>query len=294
MTGGHIHHHNNERRVAWAAAITGLFMLGEIAGGILSGSLALLADAGHMFADFVALAMAWAAFRIARRPANWRHSFGFDRFQILVAFINGLSLFAIAGWIIFEAAARFSAPHEIMGETMLAVAVAGLAVNIAAFAILTGADRENLNVRAAAVHVMGDLLGSAAAIIAAIVIVLTGWVAADPLLSLLVALIILRSAWLIVKKSGHILLEGAPDGLDSRTVAEDLAGHIPEIAEIHHVHAWSITQERPMMTLHARLSLPAGAPAARSSEIVAAIKHRLAERFGVTHATVELEHDDEC
>jgi len=294
MTGGHIHHHNNERRVAWAAAITGLFMLGEIAGGILSGSLALLADAGHMFADFVALAMAWAAFRIARRPANWRHSFGFDRFQILVAFINGLSLFAIAGWIIFEAAARFSAPHEIMGETMLAVAVAGLAVNIAAFAILTGADRENLNVRAAAVHVMGDLLGSAAAIIAAIVIVLTDWVAADPLLSLLVALIILRSAWLIVKKSGHILLEGAPDGLDSRTVAEDLAGHIPEIAEIHHVHAWSITQERPMMTLHARLSLPAGAPAARSSEIVAAIKHRLAERFGVTHATVELEHDDEC
>ena len=294
MTGGHIHHHNNERRVAWAAAITGLFMLGEIAGGILSGSLALLADAGHMFADFVALAMAWAAFRIARQPANWRHSFGFDRFQILVAFINGLSLFAIAGWIIFEAAARFSAPHEIMGETMLAVAVAGLAVNIAAFAILTGADRENLNVRAAAVHVMGDLLGSAAAIIAAIVIVLTGWVAADPLLSLLVALIILRSAWLIVKKSGHILLEGAPDGLDSRTVAEDLAGHIPEIAEIHHVHAWSITQERPMMTLHARLSLPAGAPAARSSEIVAAIKHRLAERFGVTHATVELEHDDEC
>ena len=146
MADRHAHHHINERRVAWAAVLTGLFMLGEIAGGIISGSLALLADAGHMFADFMALAMAWAAFRVARRATDWRHSFGFDRFQILVAFVNGLSLFAIAGWIIYEAIGRLRVPHEILGDTMLAVAVVGLVVNIAAFVILAGADRENLNI----------------------------------------------------------------------------------------------------------------------------------------------------
>ena len=294
MTGGHAHSHNNERRVAWAALLTGLFMLGEIAGGIISGSLALLADAGHMLADFIALAMAWAAFRAARRASDWRHSFGFDRFQILVAFVNGLSLFAIAGWIIFEAIGRLRAPHEILGETMLAVAAVGLAVNIAAFVILSGAERENLNIRVAAIHVMGDLLGSAAAILAALVILLTGWLPADPILSLLVALLILRSAWLVVKKSGHILLEGAPEGLDTQTVAADLMSHIPEIDTVHHVHAWSITQERPMMTLHARIAskpAAAGAPAI-AGEVVGAIKSRLKARFGVTHATVEIEYGD--
>ena len=269
-------------------------MLGEIAGGIISGSLALLADAGHMLANFIALAMAWAAFRAARRASDWRHSFGFDRFQILVAFVNGLSLFAIAGWIIFETIGRLRAPHEILGETMLAVAAVGLAVNIAAFVILSGAERENLNIRAAAIHVMGDLLGSAAAILAALVILLTGWLPADPILSLLVALLILRSAWLVVKKSGHILLEGAPEGLDTQTVAADLMSHIPEIDTVHHVHAWSITQERPMMTLHARIaSKPAAADApAIAGEVVGAIKSRLKARFGVTHATVEIEYGD--
>ncbi len=292
MTERHAHHHNNERRVAWAALLTGLFMLAEIAGGFISGSLALLADAGHMLADFIALAMAWAAFRVARRRADWRHSFGFDRFQILVAFVNGLSLFAIAGWIIYEAIGRLFEPNEILGDTMLAIALAGLLVNIAAFVILAGADRENLNIRAAAIHVIGDLLGSAAAILAAIVILLTDWLPADPILSLLVALLILRSAWSVVRKSAHILLEGAPDGLDSQTVAADLMAHIPEIEGVHHVHAWSITQERPMMTLHARIAAAPHLSSARGSEVVAAIKTRLAERFGVTHATVEIEPGD--
>ena len=292
MTERHAHHHNNERRVAWAALLTGLFMLAEIAGGFISGSLALLADAGHMLADFIALAMAWAAFRIARRAPDWRHSFGFDRFQILVAFVNGLSLFAIAGWIIYEAIGRLFEPNEILGDTMLAIALAGLLVNIAAFVILAGADRENLNIRAAAIHVIGDLLGSAAAILAAIVILLTDWLPADPILSLLVALLILRSAWSVVRKSAHILLQGAPDGLDSQTVAADLMAHIPEIEGVHHVHAWSITQERPMMTLHARIAAAPHLSPARGSEVVAAIKTRLAERFGATHATVEIEPGD--
>jgi cobalt-zinc-cadmium efflux system protein len=267
-------------------------MLAEIAGGILSGSLALLADAGHMFADFMALAMAWVAFRMARRPANWRFSFGFDRFQILVAFVNGLSLFAIAGWIFYEAALRLIAPHDVLGGTMLGVAVAGLGVNIICFLILAGAERDNLNIRAAAIHVMGDLLGSAAAILAALIILLTDWMLADPLLSILVALLILRSAWGVVKKAGHILLEGAPEGLDSETVAADLVAHIEAVIAVHHVHTWSITQERPMMTLHARLAAHPNTSAKQSADIVAAIKARLRDRFGVAHTTVEIEIDD--
>jgi cobalt-zinc-cadmium efflux system protein len=292
MASAHGHHHNNERRVGWAALLTGVFMLAEIAGGILSGSLALLADAGHMFADFMALAMAWVAFRMARRPANWRFSFGFDRFQILVAFVNGLSLFAIAGWIFYESALRLIAPHDVLGGTMLGVAVAGLGVNIICFLILAGAERDNLNIRAAAIHVMGDLLGSAAAILAALIILLTDWMLADPLLSLLVAVLILKSAWGVVKKAGHILLEGAPEGLDSETVAADLVTNIEAVIAVHHVHTWSITQERPMMTLHARLAAHSNTSAKQSADTVAAIKARLAERFGVTHTTVEIEIGD--
>jgi cobalt-zinc-cadmium efflux system protein len=175
---------------------------------------------------------------------------------------------------------------------MLAIAIAGLIVNVAALAVLAGAERDNLNIRAAALHVMGDLLGSAAANVAALIIILIGWLPADPLLSVLVALLILRSSFVVVKKSGHILLEGAPDELDTKTVAAELISEIPEIVGVHHVHAWSITQERPMMTLHARISSPPGAPATNFGAVVAAIKDRLAERFGVTHATVEIEHGE--
>jgi cobalt-zinc-cadmium efflux system protein len=284
---GHVHSGVNERRIGWAALLTGVFMLTEVAGGLISGSLALLADAGHMLTDFAALGMAWAAFRVARRPADWKRTYGFDRFSVLVAFVNGLSLFVIAGFIITEAAQRLNAPVDVLGVPMLAVAGAGLVVNIAAFVILHGADRGNLNVRGAALHVLGDLLGSVAAIAAAVIILTTGWMAADPILSVLVALLILRSAWMVVKESGHILLEGAPAELDNRVIAEDLTAHIPEVVDIHHIHAWSITQERPMMTLHARVS-----DKARPERVSAAIKARLAERFRVEHATVEIEHDD--
>ena len=285
--GAHVHSGVNERRIGWAAVLTGVFMLAEVAGGLISGSLALLADAGHMLTDFAALGMAWAAFRVARRPADWKRTYGFDRFSVLVAFVNGLSLFVIAGFIVAEAVQRLATPVEVLGGPMLAVAAAGLIVNIAAFVILHGADRSNLNVRGAALHVLGDLLGSVAAIAAALIILTTGWMAADPILSVLVALLILRSAWFVVKESGHILLEGAPAELDSRAIAEDLTAHVPEVVDIHHIHVWSITQERPMMTLHARVS-----DAARPEAVSAAIKARLAERFRVEHATVEIEHDD--
>lgn len=285
--GGHSHapkvDQSNRRRVGVAAILTGLFVIVEIVGGVVSGSLALIADAGHMVTDFAALAMAWGGFVIAQRPATWRHTFGYDRFSILVAFVNGLTLFAVAGWIVWEAMQRLTDPGEVLAGPMLYVAIAGLMVNIAVFWVLMGADKDNLNIRGAMLHVLGDLLGSAAAILAAIIIMTTGWVAADPILSVLVALLILKSAWGLVKDSAHILLEGAPDGVDTRAIAADLVANIEGLEAVEHIHAWSITPERPMLTLDAYVG--AGV---RLGPVNLAIKTRLHEVFDIDHATVDV------
>lgn len=277
------HGNKNRTRVGIGAALTGLFMVAEVAGGIISGSLALLADAGHMLTDFAALAMAWGAFTLAARPANWKHTFGYDRFSILVAFVNGLTLFAISVWIIIEAAGRFMQPGEILAGPMFWVAVTGLIVNLLVFWILIGADRDNLNIRGAILHVLGDLLGSVAAIVAALVIMKTGWMPIDPILSVLVAVLILRSAWVLVKDSAHILLEGAPPGIDRREIRDDLRAYISDIVDIHHMHAWSITNDRPMMTLEAVVK-----PDASLEVVSRAIKDRLKSKFHIDHATVDV------
>ena len=284
---GHFHGHAaNERSVGLAALLTGGFMFAEVAGGILAGSLALLADAGHMLTDFASLALAWLGFRLTRQPADWRRTYGFDRFAVLVAFVNGVALFAIAAWIVVEAVQRLRAPVEVLAGPMLGVAAAGLVVNVLAFLVLRSGDKDNLNIRAAALHVVGDLLGSVAAVIAALVILATGWMPIDPLLSVVVALIILRSAWRVVADSGHILLEGSPPGFDSRELREALRSTLPFVLDVHHVHAWSISQERPMVTLHACVTLGTD-----SGVAVRKIKQRLAEQFRITHATVEIEYD---
>ena len=294
MHGSHNHSHaghshgqtnaDNERRMGLAAALTGAFMFAEVSGGLAAGSLALIADAGHMLTDFASLSLAWFGFRLARRPADWRRTYGFDRFQILVAFANGLALFAIAGWIVYEAIERLTTTPQVSGGIMVVVATLGLLVNIAAFWLLRGADRENLNIRGAAVHVLGDLLGSVAALAAGAVILLTGWTPIDPLLSILVALIIVRSGWQVVADAGHILLEGAPGELDTRAIGPDLVANVAGVKEVHHVHVWSITQARRMVTLHACIG-----ESDDSDAIVKTIKARLKERFGLDHATVEIE-----
>jgi cobalt-zinc-cadmium efflux system protein len=286
---GHEHDHGmanlNERRLFWAGLLTVVTMVAEAAGGILSGSLALLADAGHMLTDSAALALAWLAVRVATRPADWKRTYGFDRFEVLAAFTNGIALFFIAIAISYEAIVRLFEPVKVMGGTMLIVATAGLLVNVGTLLILRQGGRGNVNVRAALLHVVSDLLGSVAAIVAAIVILWTGWTPIDPLLSMFITLIILRSAWLITKDAGHILLEAAPSGLDIRDVKKDLETAIPEVESVHHVHAWSLTEDRCLMTLHARVS-----QAAPPEQVAAAIKARLKQSFGVVHATVEIEH----
>ena len=291
---GHGHHHHaapprdaaNARAVGLAAAVTGGFMVVEVVGGILAGSLALVADAGHMMTDFAALSMAWLAFRVARRPADARRTYGFDRLSVLAAFVNGLALFAVAVWILIEAVRRLAEPHPVAGGLMLTVAAAGLLVNVAAFWILSRGDRGNLNLRAALLHVAGDLLGSVAAILAALVILGTGWTPIDPILSVLVAFLILYSAWNVVRESAHILLEGAPPGADPDGIAEDLRASVPEVIEVRHLHAWSISESRPMVTLEALISADADPEAARR-----AIKSRLAEQFGFDHVTVEVQDE---
>ena len=295
MHGSHSHRHdhaghahgadaNNERRMGLAALLTGAFMFAEVVGGIVSGALVLLADAGHMLTDFAALALAWFGFRLARRPADWKRTYGFDRFQVLVAFANGLSLFAIAVWIVFEAVERLKAPTEVPGGIVAVFGVLGLMVNIVAFSLLRGADRENLNVRGAAIHVLGDMLGSVAALIAGGVILATGWTPIDPLLSLLIAAIIVRSGWDVVADAGHILLEGAPEELDTRAIGPDLIENVKGVEGVHHVHVWSITQSRRMVTLHALVC-----ESEDSDQMVRNIKARLKERYGLDHATIEIE-----
>jgi cobalt-zinc-cadmium efflux system protein len=285
---GHDHDHlhgadANERRIFWVMWLTAGFTLVEAAGGLYAGSLALLADAGHMVTDSAALALAWYAFRVARRPADPRRSFGYHRIQVLAAFINGGVLVAVVLWIVVEAARRLVAPVEVLGSPMLAVGLAGLLVNIVAFALLRGG-QENINVRGAALHVLGDLLGSGAAIVAAIVILATGWTPIDPILSVVVAVLVLRSAWSLLRRSGHILLEGTPDWLDVEALRMEVAAAVPGVEDVHHVHVWSMTTERPLLTMHARV-----AEAADRENILKSLQSYLVERYGIGHTTIQIE-----
>ena len=275
-------------RVQIALILTGTFMIVELIGGILSGSLALLADAGHMFTDTIALSLAAFAFHVSSRPADSKRSFGYHRFQIIAAFVNGLSLLVIVGWILFEAVHRMIDPPEVIGRTMLIVAFGGLVVNIASFLMLHGGDQENLNIRGAALHVLGDLLGSIAAIVAAIVILQTGWMPIDPILSLLVAALLLRSGWHLVRRSAHILLEGVPDWLDLNDLKEKIVSVVPEVIDIHHVHAWGLTPQHPMLTMHVVLREAPEDP----TKIVRRVKETLRVEFEVTHSTIEIEFGD--
>ena len=288
MAHDHEANESNLRRVKIALVLTGTFMLVEVAGGIISGSLALLADAGHMLTDTMALALAAVAFHVSKRPPDGKLTFGYQRFQILAAFVNGLSLIAIVGWILFEAVTRFFSPHEILGETMLVVAAAGLVINVICFAVLNSGDKENLNIRGAALHVAGDLLGSVAAIVAAVVIIYTGWTYIDPILSIAVAALILKSAWSLVKRSAHVLLEGAPEWLNVQAMQERIVAHVPGVGEIHHVHIWGLTPHQLMLTMHMSLT----DNAASQMQVIRSVKTFLADEYGIGHCTIEV--DVEC
>jgi len=291
---GHAHDHSHShdaqstKVLAWAFALTLVFMIVELGGGLLAGSLALLADAGHMLTDAAALALAWAASHIAARPADARRSFGYQRTRVLATFVNGCALLFIVVWIAFEAIQRLLDPRPVEALTVIWIGSLGFAVNLLVFMLLRRGHSHDMNVSAAALHVIGDLLGSLAAIAAAIIIFFTGWTLADPISSLLVCLLIVRSAWSLVRRSTHILMEGTPEGLDVEELRRTLEQRVPAIRDVHHVHLWLVGPHDPLMTMHANVIAGANHVA-----VLRETKAVLLQHFGIAHATIQIE-EDEC
>lgn len=282
---GHDHRGASRRALALVLALTVTFTAVEVVGGLLTGSLALLADAGHMVSDVFAVGLALAALTLARRPSSPRRSFGFRRAEILAAFVNGLTLVVVGGWIAWEAVRRLDDPPEILGGWMLAVALVGLAVNAGAAAILTGSRRESLNVEAAYRHVLADLLGSAGVIVAALLILFTGWDVVDPIVSLAIALLIVLSAWGVLRDSTAILMEETPSGIDADTVARVIVD-VPGVTNVHDLHVWRITSGFDALSAHVLVGRGEDCHARRRD-----IERVIAERFGIGHTTLQVDHD---
>ena len=272
------------RKLLFAFALTTLMMVAEVIGGAWSGSLALIADAGHMMVDALALLLAFVGAWMATRPADARRSYGYGRMEVLIGFVNALSQFVLVGWIIYEAVTRLLHPGEILSGVMFVVAIIGLLVNLLVLRMLHGHAHDDVNLAGASLHVLGDLLGSVAAVLAALAIRWFGWLWADPVLSLLVGLLILNSAWRLLRMSAHILLEGVPDGMDSAAVEVSLRGADPSIRNVHHLHVWQLASGSRMATLHAELQEPAD-----SAQALRAIKRMLLENFGIQHVTVQID-----
>jgi len=289
MSEDHSHPHIDDRRLLWALTLTGGFMVAEVIGGVMSNSLALLADAGHMLTDTVSLFLAWMAARLSRRPTDTLRSYGYHRMQILAAFLNGVGFILIVVWIGYEAVQRLLDPPQVNALIMMPIAVLGLLVNIAAFKILHSGDHANLNIKAAVLHVIGDLLGSVAAITAGVIIYYTGWMPIAPILSVFVALLILRSAWFVVRQSSHILLEGTPDNVDVVNLKKELCDSVSEIIDVHHVHLWSLTPGRLILTMHVTVSNDSG-----YTEVLKHIKKILIQNFNINHSTIQIETGGEC
>lgn len=274
----------NERAVLIGLLLTGSFMVAEIVGGVLSGSLALIADAGHMLTDTVALFLAWLGFRLGRRPADARRSFGYSRLEVLAGLVNAVTLFGLVGWIAYEAVQRFLEPQEVLAGPMLVVAVLGLLINLLVFRILSAADADHVNIKGALLHVLGDLLGSVGAIAAALVIWLTGWMPIDPILSVFVSLLILRSAWALLMRTFNILMEGAPDGFDIERLQRELPAVVDGLSNIGHLHVWSLSSGQTMATLEIQLE-----PDADPAAVTASVRDALEREHGVNHATIEID-----
>jgi len=271
--------------LAGALAITLAYTIVEVVGGLLTGSLALLSDAGHMITDNVSLALALFAVWLAAKPASPQRSFGFRRAEVLAALANGVTLVAVAIWIFIEAAKRIASPEPVLGGWMLVIAVIGLAVNVGAALLLRSQRRESINVEAAFRHVLGDLAGSLGTIVAAAIIVTTGWTYADPVVSILIGILILLGSWAILRDSVAILMEHAPPGIDVETVAARIVEQ-PGVVGVHDLHVWIITTGFPAIAAHVTCEADADTQVCRKG-----IEEMLRDDFGITHATLQMEED---
>ena len=278
--------HRNQRKVLIAAIITASYMLIEIIGGIWVNSVALIADGVHMLTDSVALAIAWWGYHMSQKPATPSMTFGFQRFEVLSAFVNGAALLLIVSGIAIMAIYRLFEPQPVMGKEMFVIAVIGLLNNLLVFWILHSGDQSNMNMRGATLHFLGDTLGSIAVITGAIAIYFTGWMPIDPLLSLLMASIIGYGAFKLVRESAHVLLEGVPAGYEISLIQSDLLHRFDYLTTIHHIHLWAIADDQVMMTLHAKTDLEH-----INDEVLAEIKQYLLDEHRVHHVTLQLEFE---
>jgi cobalt-zinc-cadmium efflux system protein len=272
------------RPLAITLCLTTAFMVAEVIGGLITGSLALIADAGHMLSDSASLALALFAFWLSDRPPTPDRSFGYKRAEILAALANGVALVAISIWIFIEAFRRFSDPPEILGGWMLAVAVIGLFVNGAGVLILSRSEGQSLNLQGAMRHVIADALGSVGAISAALIIILTGWRYADPIISVLIGVLVLASSWTLLRDSVSILLEASPPGIDPNEVGNTLVA-AEGVREVHDLHIWTITSGFPALAAHVLVGREENCHARRRD-----LEKILERDFGIEHTTLQVDH----
>ena len=283
----HAHDHSrarDRRLLAIALALIVGLMAGEVAAGILAGSLALLADAGHMLTDAAALAGALVASRLATRPARSPWTFGLGRAEILAAQANGITLLLVAIWIVYGAARRLASPPSVHGGIVVVVALAGIAVNLVATLVLARADRESLNVRGAFLHVATDLAAFAGTAVAGALVLATGWDRFDPIAGLLVAALMIRSSWTLLRASGRIFMEGSPTGIDPDDVARALAAD-SDVVGVHDLHVWTVTSGFPALAAHVLVS-----PGADCHDARRRLQRLLEDRFGLHHVTLQVDH----
>ncbi len=268
------------RALSWALALTGGFGVIEAIGGWMAGSLALLSDAGHMFTDTASLGLALLAHWVARRPPSSRATYGYARAEVLAAFVNALALLALVVFIVIEAVRRLLVPQPVSGGMVLGIAVVGLLVNLVAAWMLSRSGN-SLNTRSALLHVLSDMLGSVAAIVAGAVIIATGWTPIDPILSLGVSLLIVRSTWSLLAQSTGVLMEGVPAHLDYETVGRALL-RVPGVAAVHDLHVWQMTSDRAALSAHLLIAEPTQWP-----QTLAAAQRVLADQFHIDHVTLQ-------
>jgi cobalt-zinc-cadmium efflux system protein len=284
---GHAHGHgrsNDRRALTIALALIVALMAGEVAAGIVAGSLALLADAGHMLTDAAALAAAVVASRLASRPARGMWTFGFGRAEILAAQANGITLLLLGVWIVYSAARRLASPPDVHGGIVLGVALAGVAVNLVATLVLSRADRSSLNVQGAFLHIATDVAAFAGTALAGLLVLVTGWNRFDPIAGLLVAALMVRSSWTLIRESGRIFLEASPAGIDPDEVARTLAEDA-DVVGVHDLHVWTVTSGFPALAAHVLVAPGADCHTARRR-----LQRLLEDRFAIRHATLQVDH----
>jgi len=276
---------NNERALMSAFVLTTSFLVIEIIGGVFAGSLALLSDAAHMFTDATALILALGAIWIGKHPVDSQRTFGYYRFEILSALFNATLLFVTAFYILFEAYQRFKTPHEIQSKTMLVIAISGLGINLLSMFLLHDGKDSNLNIKAAYLDVLGDMLGSIGVIVGSLIIYWKDWLWIDPLIGAGIGLWILPRTWGVIKESINILLEGVPEGIELTAVSQAI-NQVKGVKEVHDLHIWSISSGRINSIMHVVCEEPINV---KSFEIIQLINELLAKKFNIHHSTIQLE-----